>query len=137
MALQMNLEALNGFPKFQDPNCADIDNKDLFFPESQLQLEKRLPRLLELCGSCKHQIECRDYAIKNEIRDGIWGGSTPNQRKAFLVRNRKEENRNHTLREIQQWLSIGFTKEQVAKKLGIQVPSLERRLNRAKQKGLL
>lgn len=133
----MKLEVLLDFPKLREPKCADLEDKDLFFPESNLQLEQRLPRLLSLCGSCIHQAECQAYAIKHEIRDGVWGGTTPNQRKALLVKYRKEEKRNLTLREIQQWLSIGFTKEQVAKKLGIKVASLDRRLERAKQKGLL
>lgn len=133
----MNLEALIDFPRFSNPNCYPIENADLFFPDSQIQLEQRLPRLLSLCGSCIHQAECRAYAIKNEIQDGIWGGTTPIQRKAIWKQYRKEEKSNASLREIQYWLSIGFTKEQVAKKLGIKVPSLERRLDRAKQKGIL
>lgn len=133
----MRLEVLLDFPKFKSPNCQDLEDKDLFFPDSNLQLEQRLPRLLELCGSCIHEAECRAYAIKHQIRDGIWGGTTPIQRKALLVKQRKEEKSNLTLREIQEWLSIGFTKEQVAKRLGIKVASVERRLERARQKGLL
>lgn len=137
MAHRINLEALLDFPKFKEPKCADVEDKDLFFPESNLQLEQRLPRLQSLCGSCIHQAECQAYAIRHEIRDGIWGGTTPNQRKALLAQYRKEEKRNLHIREIQQWLSIGFTKEQVARKLGIKLSSLERRLLRAKQKGIL
>ena len=133
----MKLEVLYEFPKFVQTNCGDIEDKDFFFPDSNLQLEARLPRLLELCGNCPAQAECQAYAIKNQIQDGIWGGTTPQQRKAIWIKYRKEEQRNLTLREIHYWLSIGFTKEEVAKKLGIQLPSLERRLQRAKQKGLL
>ena len=137
MAHQMNLRVLLDFPKFIAPQCADVEDKDLFFPDSALHLEQRLPRLLSLCGSCIHEAECRAYAIKHEIREGIWGGTTPSQRKVLLAKYNKEEKRNLTLREIQQWLLIGFTKEQVAKKLGIQIASLDRRLDRAKRKGLL
>lgn len=133
----MKLEVLYEFPKFKQTNCGDIEDKDFFFPDSALQLEERLPRLLELCGGCPSKAECQAYAITNEIKDGIWGGTTPQQRKALWIKYRKEEKRNLTLREIQYWLSIGFTKEQVASKLGIQLASLERRLQRAKQKGLL
>ena len=133
----MNLNALIDFPRFSSPNCYPLEDEDLFFPDSQIQLEQRLPRLLSLCGSCIHQAECRAYAIKNEIHDGVWGGLTPQQRKAIWKQYRKEEKSNASLREIQYWLSIGFTKEQVAKKLGIKTPSLERRLDRAKQKGIL
>lgn len=125
------------FPKFPFAQCVGLGNQDFFFPNSQVELEQRLPTYKELCGRCIHQSECLTYALDNEIFEGIWAGTTPDQRKALWLKQHKEERRNKRFREIQYYLSIGFTKEEVAKKLDIKVTSLERTLDRAKRRGLL
>lgn len=35
----------------------------------------------ELCAGCPFYQECRDYAIAAEEENGIWGGTTPEQRR--------------------------------------------------------
>lgn len=133
----MDLEVLRSFPKFPNAECAkDGIDPDLFFPDSALQLSERLPELQQICGKCPHQAECLDYALKFEIYDGIWAGTTPDQRKKLHTAQPKEAERNKRHREIRYWLSVGFTKDEVARKLGIKVSSLERTLERAAKKGL-
>ena len=133
----MDLEILKTFPKFPQAECASPDiDADLFFPDSALQLSQRLPELRRICGKCIHQAECLDYALKFEIYDGIWAGTTPDQRKKLHQTQPKEATRNTRHREIRYWLSVGFTKEEVAYKLGIKVASLERTLDRAAKKGI-
>jgi len=129
------LSALTNSPRFADAKCQDEPNLDFFFPESLVEWEERLPRLKQLCGSCIHQSPCLAYAIENEIKDGFWGGTTPEQRQ--LQFKNKENPYTKRIREITTLLSQGFTKEQVAMRLEIQVESLERTLDRAKRKGLL
>jgi len=129
----MTMDALFHFPKFPKAKCAG--SGDFFFPDSQVQLEERLPRLIELCGSCIHRADCLDYSIKNEISDGFWAGHTAEERKAKF--KTKEEKRTNSLREIVRQLSNGFTKEEIAKSRGIQMDSLDRTLDRAKRKGLI
>ena len=134
----MIFDALTDSPKFTKAKCAEIEDKDFFFPDSALQWELRLERLEDLCGNCPHRVECRDYAIKEEIIEGFWGGTTPGQRKKIIKRNKtKEDRRSEAVREVQSLLEAGLTKEQIAKKLGIQVSSLERRILRAKKRGIL
>jgi DNA-binding transcriptional regulator LsrR (DeoR family) len=48
----------------------------------------------------------------------------------------KKEDGTRRFREIQEYLSRGLTKEEIARKLKIQLASLERTLERAKRKGL-
>lgn len=133
----MDLEFLRSFPKFPNAECAkDGIDPDLFFPDSALQLSQQLPELQRICGNCIHQAECLDYALTYEIYDGIWAGTTPDQRKKLHRSQPKEADRNKRHREIRYWLSVGFTKEEVALKLGIKVASLERTLQRADRKGI-
>ena len=134
----MIFHALTDSPKFTDAICAQIEDKDFFFPDSTLQLEQRLPLLEEMCAQCPHKVECREYAIEEEIREGFWGGMTPAQRKKLIkTRKAKEDRRSEAVREVQELLDLGFTKEQAARKLNIQVSSLERRILRAREKGIL
>lgn len=65
-------------PDFTDANCRGIDT-DLFYPpetgaHSETQMAKRV------CKACVIKDECLAWALKYE-HHGIWGGTTPNQRK--------------------------------------------------------
>lgn len=37
---------------------------------------------LKLCANCPVQLDCLQYAIDNNLTDGVWGGMTPPQREA-------------------------------------------------------
>ena len=128
----MTLIALLNAPSFPEAKCLEED-ADFFFPDSKVEWEKRLPRLQELCSSCIHKTACLLFAIKNQESDGFWGGMTPAQRSHLIT---KKEDGTRRFREIQEYLSRGLTKDEVAQKLKIQIASLERTLERAKRKGL-
>ena len=106
---------------------------DVFFPTSQVELEQRLERLRQICGSCIHQTFCRTFAINNQEEHGFWGGTTPEERSHLT---KKKEAGTRRFREITEYLSQGFTKEEIAARLKIQVASIDRLLERAKRKGL-
>jgi WhiB family redox-sensing transcriptional regulator len=59
-----------------------------FFIVGPLENEKQAHadwfRINELCGKCPVQQECLDYAVKNRIRQGIWGGKTFTQRRKYI-----------------------------------------------------
>lgn len=131
----MIFHALTNSPKFDQALCSQLENKDFFFPESLIQWELRLPTLEDICGRCPHRIECREYALDNQITEGFWGGTTPTQRKKII--KTKEDRRSEAVREVQELLDLGYDKEQIAKKLGIQISSVDRRILRAKKKGIL
>jgi DNA-binding transcriptional regulator LsrR (DeoR family) len=59
---------------------------------------------------------------------------TPEERNHLT--EKKKEAGTRRFREIQEYLSQGLTKEQVATMLKIQVASIERTLERAKKRGL-
>jgi hypothetical protein len=67
-------------PRFEQAECATIEDKDLFFPDGRKLEAERLPQLKAICHSCIHEKECLAYALKKQIDYGIWGGKTPDER---------------------------------------------------------
>jgi transposase len=58
---------------------------------------------------------------------------TPDERSA-IAQHKEARNKRH--REIQEYLSQGLTKREIAELLKVQVASIDRTLDRAKRKGL-
>jgi WhiB family redox-sensing transcriptional regulator len=130
----VTLLALLNAPSFPDAQCMNEADADFFFPDSKVEWNHRLPRLQQLCGSCIHKTACLSFAINNNETEGFWGGMTPEERNHLT--EKKKEAGTRRFREIQEYLSQGLTKEQVATMLKIQVASIERTLERAKKRGL-
>jgi WhiB family redox-sensing transcriptional regulator len=88
-------KALNQFeffvdlPRFDNAKCADVEDKDLFFPDNRTQEAERLHQLKAICSSCIHEKECLEYALEKQIPYGIWGGSTPADRDTVAIANGK------------------------------------------------
>lgn len=76
-------------PRFDNAKCADIEDKDLFFPDNRTQEAERLHQLKAICASCIHEKECLEYALEKQIPYGIWGGSTPADRDTVAIANGK------------------------------------------------
>jgi WhiB family redox-sensing transcriptional regulator len=72
-------------PRFDQAKCADLEDKDLFFPDGRTQEAERLHQLRAICFSCIHEMECLKYALEKQIPHGIWGGKTPAERDAVVV----------------------------------------------------
>jgi WhiB family redox-sensing transcriptional regulator len=69
-------------PKFyEEASCRGKDNS-IFFP-GQGQSGK-VKQAVEICRQCPVVVDCHDYAMVNSIEDGVWGGSTSEQRKTWL-----------------------------------------------------
>jgi len=128
----MTLLSLLNTPSFPQAQCVGED-PDFFFPVSQVELEERIQRLRQICGSCLHQDPCKKFAMNNREENGFWGGTTPDERYALS----KKEVGSHRLKEIQSLLSQGYGKRDVARILNVQLASIERTLDRARKKGLL
>lgn len=75
--------------------CDPVNGHDpnAWFPPSVRQHSKRAEALAAmavrlqreteakaLCATCPVWQECLEYAIDNDVRDGIWGGRTPVER---------------------------------------------------------
>lgn len=70
-------------PRFDEAKCADVEDKDLFFPINKKHESEILHQLKALCSSCIHEKECFAYALEKQVPYGIWGGSTPSERDAI------------------------------------------------------
>lgn len=81
----MNLKFLLNAPSFPEAVCATLDDKDFFFPTERGIEADRLPQLKQLCGSCIHRKECLEYALKEQIPYGVWGGKSPKERVWALI----------------------------------------------------
>lgn len=63
--------------------CATLTLKEsdkLFFSESP----KRIAKAKAMCAECPAITQCLEYALNQEIEFGIFGGTTPQERKAML-----------------------------------------------------
>jgi len=64
-------------------SCKKMGNT-LFFQTLHNNSKKILESINEvkaLCESCPVKEDCLDFAVRNDIKDGIWGGMTPTERK--------------------------------------------------------
>lgn len=73
------------------PECTEM-NPDYFFADPDDEEEKfgRSERAIAVsaCNRCPLKLDCFQYAVANEIMEGVWGGSIPQQRQAYIVKVR-------------------------------------------------
>ncbi len=62
--------------------CRTAD-PETFFPEPQARESPRAA--LELCANCSVRASCLASALDAGDRNGVWGGTTPRERKAMLI----------------------------------------------------
>jgi len=85
----MNFDIFSDSPKFTEAKCAQIEDKDYFFPDNKRDEAERLPQLQQICGSCIHRKECLEYALDKRIVYGFWGGYTADQRRSINRKGRR------------------------------------------------
>ena len=70
--------------------CLTAD-PDLFFPiAAGTALNKPVSRALLICDGCPVRRQCLDFAMQTGEKDGIWGGTTPEERtRARRARSRR------------------------------------------------
>lgn len=69
--------------------CLNTD-PDVFFPVAVgSAASKQVARAMRICASCTVRQQCLDFAMRSGEKDGIWGGTTPEER----VRARRAHNR--------------------------------------------
>jgi WhiB family redox-sensing transcriptional regulator len=64
--------------------CAQTD-PDIFFPEKGGSTAPAT----SVCSACAVQSECLEYAISHDIRHGIWGGMSDNDRRRISRERRR------------------------------------------------
>ena len=70
--------------------CLNTD-PDVFFPVAVgTAASKLVARALRVCDGCPVRQQCLDYAMRSGEKDGIWGGTTPEERtRARRARSRR------------------------------------------------
>jgi WhiB family redox-sensing transcriptional regulator len=58
-------------------HSACADHFDIFFDW------KRVAEAKAVCDTCSVKEQCLEFAVKNDERDGVWGGLTAKERKAL------------------------------------------------------
>ena len=66
----------------RDGLCAQTD-PELFFPEKGGSVDAAR----SVCRACPVRTECLDHALDNPDLDGVWGGTSPRQRKRIRGQN--------------------------------------------------
>jgi WhiB family redox-sensing transcriptional regulator len=56
--------------------CAQI-GPEMWFSEDGVQT----PNAIKICGNCDVRAQCLQFAIDNEIRHGVYGGTTAGDRR--------------------------------------------------------
>ena len=64
--------------------CAQTD-PDIFFPEKGGSTTPAT----SVCAACDVQAQCLEYAITHDIRHGIWGGMSDNDRRRLSRERRR------------------------------------------------
>lgn len=81
------------FAFVEEAACRGAGPELFFLNEEEKSINiMKLAEARLVCGSCKVQKECLDFAVENNIKSGIWAGTTPLQRKG-LSRERRNTNR--------------------------------------------
>ena len=78
-----NLSTLtkDGNKMWQFESKCTPEDSNLFFSE----LASKVIKAKMICLGCPVQNECLDFAIKNNIEEGIFGGLTFNERKSLVL----------------------------------------------------
>ena len=68
---------------------------DVFFPVAVgSAASEQISRALRICQGCPVRQQCLDFAMRSGEKDGIWGGTTPEERiRARRARNRRPARR--------------------------------------------
>jgi hypothetical protein len=60
---------------------------DIFYVEDYE--EDKVCRAKDICGRCPVREQCLDFALGTRESEGIWGGTTGNERRSLMNRMRK------------------------------------------------
>ncbi|MBW3614085.1 MAG: WhiB family transcriptional regulator [Actinobacteria bacterium] len=66
-------------------NCQD-ESPSLFFPSDGVGVEVAR----QICATCPVKSPCLEYALRNRIDHGVWGGTSERERRRILRQRRLE-----------------------------------------------
>lgn len=65
-------------PWIEDGACVG-ESPDLFFPHGAGQVDYAPAKAI--CATCPVRLQCLAYALRLHMDDGIWGGTSPKERR--------------------------------------------------------
>jgi WhiB family redox-sensing transcriptional regulator len=89
----MTFIAMPNAPTFKEAQCAGFAFPDLFFPDTLQELRDVKPMIAMTCKLCVHQVDCLAFAMDNNIKEGIWGGLTSDERKELKAKQERASRR--------------------------------------------
>jgi WhiB family transcriptional regulator, redox-sensing transcriptional regulator len=71
---------------WRDAAACQTEDPELFFPEGESERYRlQIAAASSVCARCAVVESCLRYALETEQHTGIWGGTTPSQRRALEV----------------------------------------------------
>lgn len=82
------------FPKSELGSCRKLDDPSIFFlgdtpGRSGPGTRRTFNRAKNVCSTCPVQCACLEYAMSDPQTDGVWGGTTQDERRAILRLQKK------------------------------------------------
>lgn len=113
--------------------CATTD-PELFFPISYgPAAAQQIAAAKAVCGPCPVRAGCLQDALDNERRDGIWAGTTPDERKGLYPVRQVVLDRPELDKQVAALRGLCMTNEQMAEHLGVPVAVIRRCSRRNRQ----
>lgn len=78
-------------PQWMDLGACIGHDPDLWFEEGSPDRNSHLQRAIDICHECPVEQFCLEYAIRNRIDYGVWGGKTPRERRRIRRLRRANE----------------------------------------------
>lgn len=76
-------------PEFFEKARCKAYSSELFYPEkdNQRKVHPKIYRSAKnICANCPVSMDCLLYAIENAEIYGVWGGKSPNERRALFIK---------------------------------------------------
>ena len=128
------LDFIPTLPLLPQAKCRDIENPDMFFPESRAEERKSLPAIRKICDGCIERKECLDYALSEQIPYGIWAGFTTQERKTMIIKTRQKSPIYSRARKIREMAAEGTQPKEIAMALNLELSYVNQVLSIAKAK---
>lgn len=85
--MTVRLAALRRPPAWTDLALCAQSDPEAWFPETGDGRSAR--QAVRICRQCPVIAECLEHALERRERYGVWGGTTPNERRALLRARRQ------------------------------------------------
>lgn len=121
-------------PRFANALCAEIGDPDLWFPESREERKDWTAPAKKVCFNCVERLDCLNFALEFDIREGIWGGEDERSRARFQPRSASGKVNSSKGARAYRLARSGLSHEQIANHLALNHSSVSKMISRYKRK---